>query len=220
MRRLPFLLASLLLIPAPAPAQQPTPSTGGSFLEWMGLEPGDTQVVELDGEQLCVTVEEPRAIRGRAYAELRGLRWPGLASDSRVLVPLDGSIGLSVIATPGPRPNPRDLVFPLDTLWGALPAETDLDRPSGPPVDILADGWHVVGTRDDPRALIYTWCSMCSDAGTRVVFEKGRGIRSVTRTTIAGTETLRRIDGVMCAERPEAGIEFEVYVLPEDERRP
>ncbi len=61
---------------------------------------------------------------------------------------------------------------------------------------------------------------MCSDAGTRVVFEKGRGIRSVTRTTIVGTGMLRRVDGVMCAERPKAGVEFEAYVLPEDERRP
>lgn len=222
MHRFPILAALLLMMPIPTGAQQPSFPTGGGFLEWMGLEPGDTQVVELGGEQLCVTVEEPRTIRGRTWAELRGLRWPGLASDSRVLVPLDGSIGLSVIATPGPRPNPRDLVSPLDTLRGAFPGSTDLDRLTGSrsPIEILADGWHAVGPGEDPSALVYTWCSTCSDAGTRVVFEKGRGIRSVTRTTIVGTETLRRVDGSMCAERPEAGVEFEVYVLPEDERRP
>lgn len=220
MHRFPILLALLLVMPISAGAQQTPFPAGGSFLEWMGLEPGDTQVVEIDGEQLCVTVEEPRAIRGRSYAELRGLRWPGLASDSRVLVPLDGSIGLSVIATPGPRPNPRDLVSPLDTLREVLPVGTDFDRFTRPPIEIHADGWHAVGSRHDPRALVYTWCSMCSDAGTRVVFEKGRGIHSVTRMTIAGSETLRRVDGVMCAERPKAGVEFEVYVLPDDGRRP
>lgn len=222
MRSLPFLLVALLTVPAAIHGQEPSPLEGRSLLEWMGLKPGDTQVFQADGEQLCVTVEEPRSIRGRSYAELRGLRWPGLASDSRILVPLDGSIGLSAIATPGPRPNPRPLLSPLRSLRVDLPSGTDLGVLTDPRSTLqnVEDGWYAVGPRDDPRALAYVWCSVCSDAGTRVVLEKGGGIRSVTRTTIAGTETLRRVDDVMCAERPEAGVEFQIYLLPQDDDRP
>lgn len=211
-----------LLTPAAGVAQATDPLMGMSLLEWMGLEPGQTQVFVADGERLCVTVEEPRSIDGRSYAELRGLRWPGLASDSRVLVPLDGTIGLSMIATPGPRPRPRALLAPPDTLrWGLPPgAKPGVLTDPSLPIPRVEDGWYVLGPRDDPRQLVHVSCSMCSDAGTRVVLEKGRGIRSVTTTTIVGTETLRRDDDSLCAEKPEAGVELQIYVLPDGGRRP
>ncbi|MBW3661259.1 MAG: hypothetical protein KY397_06455 [Gemmatimonadetes bacterium] len=214
-----LLLALVLVLAAPVAtvAQQAPPLGPRSLMDWMGLEPGETQVFELDGERLCVTVEEPTTIRDRRYAELRGLRWPGLASDSRILVPLEGVIGLSVIATPGPRPNPRALLAPADTFRWGPPAGTRADRLLGPslPIPAVADGWYALGPRDDPRFLVYVRCAACTDAGTRVVFEKERGIRSVTSTTIVGTETLRRVDDSFCAERPEAGVQFQIYVLPQ-----
>lgn len=223
MRLLPIATALVcLLAPVPGRAQALDLLEGRSLLEWMGLEPGETQVFRSDGERLCVTVEAPLSVDGRAYAELRGLRWPGLASDSRVLIPLDGTIGLSMIATPGPRPRPRPLLASADTLrWGVPPGTTPgpLTDPSLP-IPRVEDGWYVLGPRDDPRTLVHVWCAVCSDAGTRVVLEKGRGIRSVTTTTIAGTETLRRDDDSMCAERPESGVELQIYVLPDGEARP
>lgn len=205
----PILLLSVTaLLAAPVGADAQSLLGGGDLLDWMGLEPGDTMVFE-DGEaQRCVTVEEPREIRGRRYAELRGLPWPGLASDSRVLVPLDGAVGLSLIATPGPRPNPR-----------ALLPEATAFLPGWPP-EARADGWYALGPERNPSALAWISCSLCSDAGTRVVFDRGRGIRSITSTTIAGTTTLTRVDDASCAERPEKGVEFEVYVLPQDDDRP
>ncbi|MDX1660970.1 MAG: hypothetical protein R3326_04190 [Gemmatimonadota bacterium] len=222
MRLLTFLFVVLLALPSAARGQDSSVLGGRSLLEWMGLEPGDTQVFALGDERTCVTVQEPFSIDGRAYAELRGLRWPGLASDSRLLVPLDGSIGLSVIATPGPRPNPRPLLASVDTLRWGLPAGVELGNRSegGSALWNLRDGWYAVGPRNDPRALVHVRCSMCADAGTRVVLEKDRGIRSVTRTTIAGTETLSRLPDSSCAERAGEGVEFELYVLPQDERRP
>lgn len=222
MRLLLTTVLLCLLAPAPGRAQATDPLEGRTLLEWMGLEPGETQVFQADGERLCVTVEEPRSIDGRPYAELRGLRWPGLASDSRILVPLDGTIGLSMIATPGPRPRPRALLASPDTLRRDLPRGIDPGTLTDPslPIPRVEDGWYALGPRDDPRELVHVWCSVCSDAGTRVVFEKGRGIRSVTRMTIAGTETLRRVDDSLCAERPESGVELQIYVLPGDEARP
>lgn len=213
-RILPSILVLLALSATPALSQGPRVPGGGSLLEWMGLEPGESLVYEIDGKRTCVTVGEPFRIDGRSFAALTGLEWPGLASDSRILVPLDGSLSLAVIATPGPRPNSAVLVPAPETIpsWaGTVEAATS----SG------SEGWFAAaGSRDEPRFLVHTWCEACMDAGTTVVLERGKGIRSVTRTTIAGPETLRRIDDEFCAERQREGgeIELQIYVLPDDER--
>ncbi|MDX1623220.1 MAG: hypothetical protein R3199_04480 [Gemmatimonadota bacterium] len=215
MTRLPAAFLFLILAAAPASAQTPGVPEGGSLLAWMGLEPGESLVYEIDGRRICVTVDEPLEIRGRRYAPLRGLEWPGMASDSRILVPLDGALELSTIATPGFRPHPRPLLSRPDS---ALAWAVDLESLQ-PAVE---SRWTAVGgERDDPRFLVHTWCAACMDAGTRVVLERGGGIRTVSRTTITGTTTLRRVDDVMCADKPEdETVDVEVYVLPEKGREP
>lgn len=222
-------LALIALLAAPAAARAQADLLGGrNLLDWMGLEPGDTLVFESGGEQSCVRVREPRAIRGGRYAELSGLRWPGLASDSRVLVPLDGTVGLSVIATPGPRPNPVALLPAATAFRAGTAPGLRSDRPAAPPappvpepgIPVSKDGWYAAGTGLGPRRIVYVACSACMDAGTRVVFTRNGGIRSITSTTIAGTTTLTRVEGASCAERPDAGVEFEVYVLPQEDDRP
>lgn len=213
--RFAIALLLLFLAAAPASAQQPGAPGGDSLLEWMGLEPGESLVYEIDGKRTCVTVDDPLEIGGRRYAPLRGLEWPGMASDSRILVPLDGALELSTIATPGFRPHPWPLLSRPDSAL-AWVADLDALRPT------VESRWIAVGgEREDPRFLVHTWCSTCMDAGTRVVLERGRAVRSVSRTTIAGTTTLRRVDDVMCADKPkDAGVEVEVYVLPEKGREP
>ncbi|MGH7566866.1 MAG: hypothetical protein ACREK2_08555 [Gemmatimonadota bacterium] len=182
-------LLSLAAVPA---AGQETPHPP-SLLAWMGLETGDTMAFEAsDGGQVCVTVGAPRRIGGRAFAPLSGLAWPGFASDSRVLVPLDGALGFFVDWTPGPRP----------TADAFLPSE----------------GW----SRTDPdwsaaEKLVYRSCALCVDAGTTVILERGGGIRSIFRQTIVGPTSLTRIEGG-CAEREE--VQLEVYVDPAPARDP
>lgn len=226
MRVIPALaLAAVLAFPTAASAQ--TLLEGRDFLDWMGLDPGDTLVFQDGDAQRCVTVREPRTIRGRRYAEMRGLMWPGLASDSRILVPLDGSVGFSVIATPGPRPNPVPLIETATSFISGAPPSGELDGPRLPapkePVTkrLAADGWYAVGgLPGDPARLVYVRCSWCMDAGTRVVLDRGRGIRSITTTTIVGTSMLTRVEGASCAERSGKDVELEVYVLPQDDDRP
>jgi hypothetical protein len=178
------------LSPAPATAQE----EALDLLAWMGLQTGDTMVFETeDGGRMCVTVGSPRRIGGRAVAPLEGLAWPGLASDSRIFVPLDGKLEFLVDRTPGPRPT-MEALLPADGGWS-------VDR-----ID-----WSAAET------LVYRWCEACMDAGLRIVLERGGGIRSIWSQSIAGPTTLTRLDGG-CAERE--GTEFEVYVEPAPEREP
>lgn len=186
--------ATFLTISAsPAAGQEGTHPP--SLLSWMGLGTGDAMVfAAADGGRMCVTVGSPRRIGGRAVAPLEGLAWPGLASDSRIFVPLDGALEFLVDRTPGPRP----------TVETVLPAD---------------GGWFVDGLDDWRKAetLVYRWCEMCMDAGLEVVLDRGGGIRSIWSQSIAGPTTLTRIEGG-CAERE--GMEFEIYVEPAPEREP
>ena len=184
------LAALAALSPAPATAQ----AEASDLLAWMGLESGDTMVFETeDGGRMCVSVGERGRIGGRAVASLEGLVWPGLASDSRIFVPLDGTLEFLVDRTPGPRPTVEALL-PRDGGWSATGPE-----------------WSAAET------LVYRWCEACMDAGVRIVLERGGGIRSIWSQSIAGPTTLMRVEGG-CAEREKT--EFEVYVEPAPERAP
>jgi hypothetical protein len=182
------LLAVLALSATPARAQVPDPS----LLAWMGLEEGDTMAFEgSDGGRICVTVGAPRRMGDREFAPLYGLTWPGFASDSRILVPLDGTLGFSVDRTPGPRPSAEPFLEP--------------------------GGWRAGADWRAAERLVYSSCPLCVDAGTTVVLEKGNGIVSISRQSIVGPTSLTRIEGG-CAEREE--VEVEVYVEPAPARDP
>ena len=185
----PLLALAALLAPWPAAAQ----GQSADLLAWMGLETGSAMAfASSDGGRVCVTVGAPRRIEGHDYAPLNGLAWPGFASDSRILVPLDGSLGFVVDRTPGPRPT----------------AEAFLDPA----------GWARVGPDwSAADVLVYRWCEACMDAGTTIVLEKGGGIRSISSQTIVGTTTLTRLEGG-CAERE--GVRLEIYVEPAPAREP
>lgn len=186
-------LALLALGAAPAAGQDSSPP---SLLAWMGLEEGDTMAFAASGGgRICVTVGAPRRIGDRAFAPLFGLTWPGLASDSRILVPLDGTLGLAVDRTPGPRPSAESFLEP--------------------------DGWRTGADWRSAETLVYSSCPLCVDAGTTVILEKGHGIVSISRQSIVGPTSLIRIEGG-CAERDEVGeeVEFEVYVEPAPARDP
>lgn len=202
---------------APAMAQKPEPGAvvpvGEHLLAWLGLETGDTLLYEREGgERFCVEVGRPRELGGRPWAALRGLPWPGLASDSQVLLPLDGTLDLGVIRTPGPRPRASELL----ELPGAELLPYDIP-PHVDPLRGLPDGWHAIGDPADPRALLYTWCGACMDAGTRIRLEKGRGITRVDTITIAGAERLTLVEGA-CS--PSAGVQFQVGIEPAPPRTP
>ena len=187
------VLAFLALGAAPAAGQD---SSNPSLLAWMGLEEGDTMAFATsDGGRICVTVGAPRRIGDRAFAPLFGLAWPGLASDSRILVPLDGTLGLAVDRTPGPRPSAESFLEP--------------------------DGWRTGPDWRAAETLVYSSCPLCVDAGTTVVLEKGHGIVSISRQSIVGPTSLTRVGGG-CAEREEGAeaVEFEVYVEPAPAREP
>ena len=189
LRTLPLLALAALAVLGPARAH----GQSTDMLAWMGLETGSAMAFESsEGERVCVTVGAPRRIEGQAYAPLNGLAWPGFASDSRILVPLDGSLGLVVDRTPGPRPTAERFLDPAG--WSRI----------GP-------DWSVADV------LVYRWCEACMDAGTTIVLEKGAGIRSISKRTIAGTTTLTRLEGG-CAERE--GVKLEVYVEPAPAREP
>jgi hypothetical protein len=181
-RPLVFGLLALFALPRLAAAQEPP-----DLLSWMGLEPGDTMAfATADGSRVCVTVGPARRIGDRAFAPLNGLWWPGFATDSRILVPLDGSLGLYVDPTPGPRPTAEPF----------LPAE-GWSRPESD--WIAAD------------VLVFRSCDLCVDSGTTVVLERDGGIRSIERRSIVGPTTLTRLEGG-CAERK--GVRLELYVEP------
>jgi hypothetical protein len=185
-------LPALLSLPAISLRAQEVP-VGPTLLAWMGLEIGDTMAFEAsDGARFCVTVGAPRQIGGRAFAPLDGLAWPGFASDSRILVPLDGALDFLVDWTPGPRPTAEAFLPP--------------------------GGWSQTGADwSAAETLVYRWCEKCVDAGTTVVLEKDGGIRSISRQSIVGPTRLTRVEGG-CAERE--GVEFEIYIEPAPAREP
>lgn len=192
--RAAFVAAATLVAFPAAPAAGQDEADAPSLLAWMGLEAGDAMVFETsDGGRMCVTVGSPRRIEGHAVAPLEGLAWPGFASDSRIFLPLDGTLGFLVDRTPGPRPTVETLL-PADGGWS-------VDGPD----------WRAAET------LVYRWCEACMDAGLRIVLERGGGIRSIWSQSIAGPTTLTRLEGG-CAERE--GMEFELYVEPAPEREP
>ena len=83
--RIVWTLAAFLTLAGPFSAGAQT--AGPDLLSWMGLETGDTMAFETqDGARMCVTVGAPRRMGGRAFAPLDGLAWPGLASDSKILL--------------------------------------------------------------------------------------------------------------------------------------
>jgi hypothetical protein len=179
-----------LLFATPAAAQ--TPLDSQHLAAWMGLEVGDELAYETsDGDTLRVQVGPTRTIRDRSYATLQGLSWPGLASDSQILIPLDGAIEIDVIRTPGPRPNVAPLYGPGENGFEFL-ADTTPEMLLGGPI---RDGWYAFGgSTDDPDTILHVWCSACFDAGTLVRFERGRGIVRVDNITIAGPQWIRRLE--------------------------
>lgn len=198
----------------PMAAQRPGVPGDESLLVWLGLEVGDGVLYEADdGERTCVRIGEPRAIGGREFAPLQGMRWPGLASDSQILLPLDGTLGVDVIRTPGPRPLVRSLLeAEPDSIW-----RPTMSTPASflTSAAIVADGWHGFGDREKgPTWLVYVWCRTCMDAGHVIWLERGRGIARVERTTIAGSESLARVDEP-CTP-PE--VEFQLYIEVAPER--
>lgn len=202
---------------APVASQEPGPGAivpaDEHLLTWLGLETGDTLLYEREsGERFCVEVGRPRDLNGRSWAALRGLPWPGLASDSQILLPLDGTLDLGVIRTPGPRPRASQLL----ELSGVPLLPYDVP-PHVDPFRGLPDGWHAIGDPADPHALLYTWCGACMDAGTRIRLEKGRGITRVDTITIAGAERLTLVEGG-CS--PSGGVQFQVEIEPAQPRTP
>ncbi|MFN2383592.1 MAG: hypothetical protein ABR559_04940 [Gemmatimonadota bacterium] len=181
-----FLTIGLLVacvtasVTAPAAAQD----VPGGLAAWLGWDAGDQLVYATgDDERLCVEVGAPRRVDGRLYAPLKGMPWPGLASDSQVLLPLDGALAVWLIPTPGPRPHARAFI---DAPQQLLRQGASL---------LPADGWFVTrGTLARPEALLYVRCAACLDAGLRVRFERGRGITLIESTTLTGTESLRLDD--------------------------
>lgn len=158
---------------------------------WMGLETGHELAYETsDGDTLRVQVGSPRTIGERSYAALQGLSWPGLATDSQILIPLDGAIEIDVIRTPGPRANVAPLYGPSENGFEFLADMTPEMLLGGP----IRDGWYAFGgSADDPDKILHVWCSACFDAGTVVRFERGRGIVRVDNMTIAGPQWIRRL---------------------------
>jgi hypothetical protein len=196
-------------------AGQPRVPGGGNLLAWLGLEPGDPLAfVDGRGEKVCAWVGEERRLNGRRWAPLKGLPWPGLATDSQILLPLDGSLGVGVIRTPGPRPRVDNLLEAPDSVHFSpdLTPNQLLTRP-------LADGWYAHGgSPKDPAALLYVWCALCMDAKTTVWLERGRGIIQVESMTIAGGERLTQISETESCRTPNA--EFQIYVEPASPRDP
>ncbi|HUP00946.1 MAG TPA: hypothetical protein VM737_05425 [Gemmatimonadota bacterium] len=188
----------------PGTARAPELFGDETLLEWLGLVPGEMLAfIDGRGERVCVRVGEPVRLGGRAWVPLQALPWPGLPTDSQVLLPLDGSLMLGVIRTPGPRPHVEPLIpGPLagpDAGPDSLPFLADAGPVWTGRVH-LSDGWHAIGgSPESPEALLYTWCSHCMDARTKVLFERGRGIAFVESLTIAGSEVLMRGDGTCAA---------------------
>ncbi len=186
-----FTLVLLALVGVASVGAQ-TPLGSRDLAAWMGLEVGDELTYETsEGDTLRVRVGPTRTIHDRSYATLQGLSWPGLASDSQILIPLDGAIEIDVIRTPGPRPNVVPLYGAGENGFDFL-VDTTPEAMLGAPI---GDGWYAFGdSADDPDTILHVWCSACFDAGTVVRFERGRGIVRVDNITIAGPQWIRRLD--------------------------
>lgn len=189
MKSLLILLAGILAafaLPGSARAQAVVPG-GGSLLDWLGLAPGDRLTyATMEGERVCVEVGEAVELAGRRYAPLLGMPWPGLATDAQVFVPLDGTLALGVI---------RGLTLrPAEALgWLLEPgAPRFLERVAiAHPDAVPGDGWYAIGDPSgEPLSLLYVQCRFCSDAGTYVWMERGRGITRIEERTIAGPRRL------------------------------
>lgn len=208
-------LLAVLALPVALAAQAPSVATvpGGSLLEWLGLATGDRLTyATADGERVCVEVGEPLRVGNNRYVPLNGLPWPGLASDSKIFLPLGGTLGIGIIRTPTLRAAQA-----FD--WLVAPGVTrfierlDLAHPGALP----GDGWYAIGGAPEaPSAYLYVWCSVCSDAGTYVWLERGKGITRVEEQSIAGPRRLTLI-GEGC---PSQETEFQLYVAPAPERSP
>ena len=187
-----LLTLVLLVLFGTSPVVAQTPLGSQDLAAWMGLQVGDELAYETSGgDTLRVRVGPTRTIRDRSYAILQGLSWPGLASDSQILIPLDGAIEIDVIRTPGPRPNVAPLYGPSENGFEFLTDTTPEILLRGP----IRDGWYAFGnSADDPDTIVCVWCSACFDAGTVVRFERGRGIVRVDNITIAGPQWIRRLD--------------------------
>lgn len=215
------LAAALLLLPAtlagaqiPAPADPPAVPGGVPLLEWMGWESGQTVTFQNQrGDRFCVRVGRPRELQGRVWLPLEGLPWPSLASDSQILLPHDGTLGIAVVRTPGPRPFVQPLHGPhpdrLRFMEGTTPGQARAME--------LEDGWYAFGnSAGAPTTLVYVWCDACADAGAWARFDRRRGLVEIKERTIQGSEKLFLVDDA--CDLPE--VEFEVYVEPPAGRLP
>jgi hypothetical protein len=213
-------LAALLTLAQPVAGQAPAGSTGpavpngATILEWSGWEIGQTVTFQdIRGERFCVKVGNPRELQDRLWVPLQGLPWPTFASDSQVLLAHDGTLELSVVRTPGPRPFVEPLHQPEPADYRFLEGVT----PDQARAMDLGDGWYAFGnSAGAPTTLVYLWCARCADAGAVVRFERGHGLVAIKETTIEGTEKLLLVDDA--CDLPE--MEFELYVEPAPGRMP
>ena len=214
--RLTLVVAALFVLPARSLTGQDRVLDDATLLEWLGLEQGEHLTYVGDsGEQVCVEVGGPITLGGRRYAPLMHMPWPGLASDSQVFLPLDGTLGVGVIRGPVLDPD-EGFDWLLPPLAPRFLERVELAHPGAVP----GDGWYAIGeTPSDPFALLYVWCNACSDAGTYVWMEKGRGITRIEEITFAGRRRLELV-GEGCPADAGADLEVEVYVAPPPERRP
>jgi hypothetical protein len=207
-------LASPVAGQAPPGAPVPAVPNGVSLLEWSGWEVGQTVTFQdTRGERYCVQVGNPRQLQDRTWVPLQGLPWPTFASDSQVLLAHDGTLGLAVVRTPGPRPFAEPLHEPEPADYRFLEGVT----PDQARTMELADGWYAFGnSAGAPTTLVYLWCATCADAGTVVRFERGHGLVAIKETTIQGTEKLLLVDDACDLLE----VEFELYVEPAPGRVP
>lgn len=114
-------LLGILFLAASTPAQVPRLPGDDDLLRWMGYQPGDVLAFEVGGERICSRVGDPLTIDETRYVPIEGLLWPGL---TRVLVPLDGSVSLSVLPPLGSQPIAAEgLTQPSELTWvGSLAA--------------------------------------------------------------------------------------------------
>lgn len=198
----------------PAPETGPPVPAGQSLVEWVGWESGQTvSFQDSRGERYCVRVGRPRQLQGRTWIPLQGLPWPTLASDSQILLPDDGTLGIAVIRTPGPRPFVEPLHDSLPRTLRFMEGTT----PDQARALELEDGWYSFGnSAGAPTTLVYVWCDLCEDEGTIVRFDRGRGLIGIKETTGPGTEKLFLVDDA--CDLPE--VEFEFHVEPGPGRAP
>jgi hypothetical protein len=213
-------LLALLTLATPAAGQAPVGSAGpavpngATLLEWSGWEVGQTVTFQdMRGERYCVRVGNPQGLQDRTWVPLQGLPWPTFASDSQILLAHDGTLGLAVVRTPGPRPFVEPLHQPEPADFRFLEGVT----PDQARTMDLGDGWYAFGnSAGAPTTLVYLWCARCADAGAVVRFERGHGLVVIKETTIQGTQKLHLVDDA--CDLPE--VEFELYVEPAPGRMP